>query len=197
MQLCRKPAALESILKVASMFSGYFKEKHSLIRIFYPNNMQPLQGSERRLSKHRTDYCCCCCCRDCDAWDKRHNIWNKPGSEVWRLFHSPTHSLSGSIKPWKMTGTCVHWWTRLRLAKCKNCLQVKSPPVFNKQLHSMAPQRLVWRCKISSTARTIDSVNFMLEMISLMASFSKTHCERWRLLILISKSLLTIYLGCV
>lgn len=128
MQLCRKPAALESILKVASMFSGYFKEKHSLIRIFYPKNMQPLQGSERRLSKHRTDYCCCCCCcRDCDAWDKRHNIWNKPGSEVWQLFHSPTRSLSGSIKPWKMTGTCVHWWTRLRLAKCKNCLQVKSP----------------------------------------------------------------------
>lgn len=109
-----------------------------------------------------------------------------------------THcSLSGSIKPWKMTGSCAQWWTRLCLAKCKNCLQVKSAPVFNKQLHSMAPQRPVWRCKISSTARTIDSVNFMLEMISLMASFSKTHCERWRLLVLTRKSLLTIYLGCV
>lgn len=117
---------------------------------------------------------------------------------VLRLFHSPTHcSLSGSIKPWKMTATCVQWWTHLRWAKCKNCLQVKSAPVFNKQLHSMVPQRPAWRCKISSTARTIDSVNFMLEMISLMASFSKTHCERWRLLILNSKSLLTIYLGCV
>lgn len=120
----------------------YFKEKHSLISISYPNNIhaRSIQGSEMRLSKYRKDLSY----RECDAWDKTSQhleetwLWgitalSQPCSFQSQWFHQTL----------KMTGTCVQWWTCLRLVKCKNCLQVKIAPVFNKQLHSMAPQRLV------------------------------------------------------
>lgn len=46
---------------------------------------QPIQGSELRLSKYKKDFAA----GNVICETKPRNIWNKPGSEVQELFHSP------------------------------------------------------------------------------------------------------------
>lgn len=46
---------------------------------------QPIQGSELRLSKYKKDFAA----GNAMLETKPCNAWNKPGSEVQQLFHSP------------------------------------------------------------------------------------------------------------